>query len=77
MVVKLNGDVIGDKTADFCLSPTLDAGEGRMCGCEGGGGGTCVHRKGEEDREKNLSLQLISSHGFWHEKSSNGSMLRT
>ena len=22
-----------------------------MCGCEGGGGGTCVHRKGVEERE--------------------------
>ena len=36
MVIKLNGDAIGDKTGDFCLSPTLDAGEGRMCRCEGG-----------------------------------------
>ena len=59
MVVKLNGDEIGDKTADFCLSPTLDAGEemmcgceGRMCGCEGGGGGTCVHRKGERKEKR-------------------------
>ena len=32
MVIKLNGDAIGDKTADFCLGPTLDAGEGRICG---------------------------------------------
>ena len=32
MVIKLNGDAIGDKTADFCLRLTLDAGEGRMCG---------------------------------------------
>ena len=29
MVIKLDGDIIDDKTAD-CLSPTLDAGEGRM-----------------------------------------------
>ena len=34
MVIKLNGDVIGDKTADFCLGPTIDAGEGRMGGYE-------------------------------------------
>ena len=27
MVVKLNGDEIGDKT-NFCPSPTLDAGDG-------------------------------------------------
>ena len=42
MVVKLNGDIISDKTADFCLGPTLDASEGRMCGCEGG----CVGVRG-------------------------------
>ena len=41
MVVKLNGDVISDKT-NFCPSPTLDAGDG-------GGGGCVGVREGEEE----------------------------
>ena len=59
MVIKLNGDIIGDKTADFCLRPTLDADEGRMCGYEGDRecvrGRTRVHG-GESIKLSNLLL---------------------